>query len=52
MLHLQKDRGDAKALERDCWDDLARQIEPLDAEIHAPVYGLTEEEIRVVDGNG
>ncbi len=54
MLRLQKEHAQAEALKEDRRYDLARRIERLDAEIDALVYelyGLTEEEIRVVEEN-
>ena len=53
MLRLQKEHTEAEALKEDRRHDLARRIERLDAEIDALVYelyGLTEEEIGVVEG--
>jgi len=53
MLRLQKEHAEAEALKEDRRHDLARRIERLDAEIDALVYelyGLTEEEIAVVEG--
>ncbi|MEA3345697.1 MAG: N-6 DNA methylase [Chloroflexota bacterium] len=53
MLRLQKEHAEAEALKEDRRHDLARHIERLDAEIDALVYelyGLTEEEIGVVEG--
>lgn len=53
MLRLQKEHAQAKALKEDRRHDLARHIERLDAQIDALVYelyGLTEEEIGVVEG--
>ena len=53
MLRLQKEHAQADALKEDRRYDLARRIERLDAEIDALVYelyGLTEEEIGVVEG--
>jgi hypothetical protein len=53
MLRLQKEHAQAEALKEDRRHDLARQIEQLDAQIDALVYelyGLTEEEIAVVEG--
>jgi hypothetical protein len=53
MLRLQKEHAQAEALKEDRRHDLARQIERLDAQIDALVYelyGLTEEEIAVVEG--
>jgi len=53
MLRLQKEHAQAEALKEDRRHDLARRIERLDAEIDALVYelyGLTEEEIGVVEG--
>jgi len=53
MLRLQKEHAQAEALKEDRRHDLARRIERLDTEIDALVYelyGLTEEEIGVVEG--
>jgi len=53
MLRLQKEHAQAEALKEDRRHDLARRIERLDAQIDALVYelyGLTEEEIGVVEG--
>ncbi len=53
MLRLQKEHAQAEAMKEDRRHDLARRIERLDAEIDALVYelyGLTEEEIGVVEG--
>jgi adenine-specific DNA-methyltransferase len=53
MLRLQKEHAQAEALKEDRRHDLARRIERLDAEIDVLVYelyGLTEEEIGVVEG--
>jgi len=53
MLRLQKEHAEAVARKEDRRHDLARQIEQLDAQIDALVYelyGLTEEEIKVVEG--
>jgi len=53
MLHLQREKAAAEARLLDSRHDLARQIERLDAQIDALVYelyGLTEEEIVVVEG--
>ncbi len=53
MLRLQKERAEAEALKDDRRHDLARRIERLDREIDALVYelyGLTEEEIALVEG--
>jgi type I restriction-modification system DNA methylase subunit len=66
MLRLQKEHAQAEALKEDRRHDLARRIAQLDAEIDALVYelrpkgvpegkagagyGLTEEEIAVVEG--
>ena len=53
MLRLQKEHAEAEALKEDRRHDLARQIEQLDAQIDALVYGLyglTEKEIGVVEG--
>jgi hypothetical protein len=53
MLRLQKEHAQAEALKEDRRHDLARQIAQLDAQIDALVYelyGLTEEEIAVVEG--
>jgi len=55
MLRLQKEHAQAEALKEDCRHDLARRIERLDAEIDVLVYelyGLTEKEIAVVEGQG
>jgi hypothetical protein len=52
MLRLQKEHAQAKSGKEDRRHDLARQIEQLDAQIDALVYelyGLTEEEIRIVE---
>jgi adenine-specific DNA-methyltransferase len=54
MLRLQKEHAEAEALKEDRRHDLARRIERLDAEIDALVYdlyGLTEEEVAVVEGH-
>ncbi|MGQ9628383.1 MAG: Eco57I restriction-modification methylase domain-containing protein, partial [Anaerolineae bacterium] len=54
MLRLQKEREEAEALKDDRRHELARRIERLDKEIDALVYelyGLTEEEIAVVEGS-
>jgi hypothetical protein len=53
MLRLQKEHAQAEAGKEDRRHDLARQIKQLDAQIDALVYelyGLTEEEIAVVEG--
>ena len=53
MLRLQREKAEAEASLLDSRHDLARQIERLDAQIDALVYdlyGLTEEEIAVVEG--
>jgi hypothetical protein len=53
MLRLQKEHAEAEVLKEDRRHDLARRIERLDAEIDVLVYelyGLTEEEIEVVEG--
>ena len=53
MLRLQREKAAAEARLLDSRHDLARQIERLDAQIDALVYelyGLTEEEIAVVEG--
>ena len=53
MLRLQKEHPQAEALKEDRRHDPARRIERLDAEIDVLVhglYGLTEEEIGVVEG--
>jgi len=53
MLRVQKEHAQAEALKEDRRHDLARQIERLDAQIDALVYelyGLTEEEIEIVEG--
>jgi hypothetical protein len=53
MLQLQKEHAQAEALKEDRRHDLARQIAQLDAQIDALVYelyGLTEEEVAVVEG--
>jgi phosphate uptake regulator len=53
MLLLQQEKAAADAALLDVRHDLARQIEQLDAQIDALVYelyGLTEEEIAVVEG--
>ena len=53
MLRLQREKAAAEAALLDSRHDLARQIERLDAQIDALVYelyGLTEEEIAVVEG--
>jgi hypothetical protein len=53
MLRLQKEHAQAESLKEDRRHDLARRIERLDAEIDVLVYelyGLTEEEIGVVEG--
>jgi len=50
---VQKEHAQAEALKEDRRHDLARQIERLDAQIDALVYelyGLTEEEIEIVEG--
>jgi len=55
MLRLQKEHAQAEALKEDRRHDLARRIERLDAEIDVLVYelyGLTEKEIAVVEGQG
>jgi hypothetical protein len=54
MLRVQKEHGEAEAHKEDRRHDLARQIARLDAEIDALVYelyGLTEEEIAIVEGS-
>jgi len=54
MLRLQREKAAAEARLLDSRHDLARQIERLDAQIDALVYelyGLTEEEIAVVEGH-
>jgi type I restriction-modification system DNA methylase subunit len=53
MLQLQREKAEADKFLLDVRHDLARQIERLDAEIDALVYelyGLTDEEIAVVEG--
>ena len=53
MLRLQREKAAAEARLLDSRHDLARQIERLDAQIDALVYelyGLTEEEIAIVEG--
>jgi len=53
MLQLQREKAAAETRLLDSRHDLARQIEWLDAQIDALVYelyGLTEEEIAVVEG--
>jgi predicted lipase len=53
MLRVQKEHAQAEAHKEDRRHDLARRIERLDAEIDALVYelyGLTEEEIAIVEG--
>jgi len=53
MLRLQREKAAAEARLLDSRHDLARRIERLDAQIDALVYelyGLTEEEIAVVEG--
>jgi type I restriction-modification system DNA methylase subunit len=53
MLRLQKEHAEAEALKEDRRHDLARRIERLDAQIDGLVYelyGLTEEEVGVVEG--
>jgi type I restriction-modification system DNA methylase subunit len=55
MLRLQKEHAEAEALKEDRRHDLARRIEQLDAQIDGLVYelyGLTEEEIDVVERRG
>jgi len=59
MLRLQEEHqeehAEAEVLKEDRRHDLARRIERLDAEIDGLVYelyGLTEEEIGVVEGRG
>jgi len=53
VLRLQRGKAAAEAALLDSRHNLARQIERLDAQIDALVYelyGLTEEEIAVVEG--
>jgi len=55
MLRLQKEHAEAEALKEDRRHDLARRIERLDGQIDGLVYelyGLTEEEVGVVEGRG
>jgi hypothetical protein len=55
MLRLQKEHAEAEALKEDRRHDLARRIEQLDAQIDGLVYelyGLTGEEVGVVEGKG
>jgi adenine-specific DNA-methyltransferase len=55
MLRLQKEHAQAEALKEDRRHDLARRIARLDAQIDGLVYelyGLTEEEVGVVEGRG
>ena len=54
MLRLQKEHAQAEALKEDARHGLGRRIEQLDAQIDALVYdlyGLTEEEIALVEGH-
>jgi type I restriction-modification system DNA methylase subunit len=54
MLHLQAELAAAEAHKEDRRHDLARRVKRLDGEIDALVYelyGLTEEEIAVVEGH-
>jgi hypothetical protein len=53
MLRLQREKAAAETRLLDSRHDLARQIERLDAQVDALVYelyGLTEEEIAIVEG--
>jgi hypothetical protein len=53
MLDLQKQRQQAEAGKEDARFDLQKRIQGLDEEIDRRVYqlyGLTEEEIKVVEG--
>jgi hypothetical protein len=55
MLRAQKEHAEAEAHKEDRRHDLARQIDATDAQIDALVYelyGLTEEEIAIVEGAG
>jgi hypothetical protein len=55
MIDLKKRHAEADAQKEDRRHDLARQIKRLDAEIDALVYdlyGLTEDEITIVEGQG
>jgi type I restriction-modification system DNA methylase subunit len=54
MLRVQKEHAQAEAARENHRHDLARQIERLDAQIDALVYelyGLTEDEIRIIEEN-
>ncbi len=51
---MQRELAAAETHKEECRHDLARQVARLDAQIDALVYelyGLTEEEIRVVEGS-
>jgi hypothetical protein len=53
MLDLQKQHQQAEAAKEDARFALEKRIQALDGEIDARVYrlyGLTEEEIKVVEG--
>ena len=53
MLRLQRERPQAETLKEERRHDMARQVVQLDAQIDALVYelyGLTEEEIALVEG--